>query len=179
MKVVLLWLVLPLVPLATWLGVRSELGPTPAPSIAYVSAQRIATETTEGKAGVARVKTAQQQHAADVRAKQGAYEAARKALAAATAATRDQLQAAEREQRVELERAVGRAQADMQEVQRDVNNELLKRVRGVVGDVVKDRGIQVVLNYESAVVWAGPTLDISDAVIARMNAAPAPAPAAR
>ena len=38
---------------------------------------------------------------------------------------------------------------------------------------MKDRQIQVVLNSEQSIIWAAPSLDLSDAVIARMNAAPA------
>jgi Skp family chaperone for outer membrane proteins len=50
---------------------------------------------------------------------------------------------------------------------------VLVRVRSVVGEVVKGRHIQLVLNLENAVVWAAPSLDLTDAVIERMNASPA------
>ena len=169
------WFVVPVVAVLTWLSV-SPRAAAPAATMAYVSAQRISSETPEGKASVAKVQEMQRDRTADVRAKQDAFAAAAKELAAATPENRARLQAALQQRRTEFDQSVARAQADVQALQRQVSADLLAKVRGVVGEVVKGRDIQVVLNLDTAIVWAAPSLDLTDAVIARMKAAPAATP---
>lgn len=176
MRAVLAFLALPVVPvLAFSLLPQRE---SPAPSIAFVSAQRISAETVEGKAGVARVQALQRERTADLRTKQQALEETRRELARTTidAAERVKLQAQEQSQRTELERAAARAQLDLQALQRDINQELRGKVVGVLEEVAKEKRVQVVLNAETAVVWAAPELDLTAEVIARMSAAPAAPP---
>ena len=168
-----IWLGIPVIAVVTSLGAVPQRAAPPADKVAYVSAQRISAESAEGKAGVARVQALQKERGADVREKQQALETTRSQLALAQPDGRARLQALEQQQRTEFERAVARAQADIQGLQRQVSADVLTRVRGVVGEVVKGRDIQVVLNLETAVVWAAPSLDLTDAVIARMNASPA------
>lgn len=171
MKTTLAWLAIPVLPAVTWLGMTPQQRPaTPAVTVAYVSAQRISNETAEGRAGLARVQALQRERSDDVRLKQQALEGTRRQLPLAQADAKPRLQAQEQQQRSELERAVSRGQADIQALQRQVSADLLTRVKGVIGEVVKGRGIQVVLNLETAVVWGAPSLDLTDAVIARMNA---------
>ena len=172
MKAAFVWFVVPVVLVMTWLSVIPRAA-APAGTIAYVSAQRIAAETPEGRANLARVQALQRERTADVRAKQEAFAAAAKELEAAQPDNRARLQTALQQRRTEFEQAVGRAQADVQALQRQVNADLLARVRGVVLEVVKGRDIQVVLNLDTAIVWAAPSLDLTDPVIARMNATPA------
>lgn len=172
MKTALVWCVIPLVPVATWLGFAQQRQ-SPAGAIAYVSAQRITNETTEGKAGVARVQALQRELGDDVRLKQQALETTRSQLPMAQADARPRLQAQEQQQRSDLERAAIRAQADLQALQRQVSADALIRVKNVVSEIVKGGDIKVVLNLETAVIWAAPSLDLTDAVIARMNASPA------
>ena len=170
------WLAVPVLPLLAWVGLNQQRPAPAAGPLAYVSAQRISAETTEGKAGLARVQALQRERTADVRTKQQALETTRRQLTTAQADARTRLQTQEQQQRSELELAIARAQADIQSTQRQVSADLLAKVRTVVGEVVKGRDTQVVLNLETAVVWAAPRLDLTDAVIAHMNATPAPAP---
>jgi Skp family chaperone for outer membrane proteins len=143
--------------------------------VATVSAQRIALESTVGKASRARVQALQQERADDVRTKQQALEAIRRQLAqAGDASQRPSLQAQEQTQRAELERAAVKAQMDVQALDRQINAELLGKVRQAVGDVIKGRNIQVVLNADSAVIWAAPDLDLTADVIQRLNSPAAP-----
>lgn len=163
-------------PAVAWLGLAPQRQAMPAGAIAYISAQRISNETAEGKAGVAKVQELQRERGEEVRKLQQALEATRAQIRLAQADSRPRLQAQEQQQRSELERAVVRAQADIQALQRQVSSDVLARVRGVVGETVKGRDIKVVLNLETSVVWADPSLDVTDAVIARMNASPGAAP---
>lgn len=166
------WFAVPVVAVLTWLSV-SPRAATPAATMGYVSAQRISAETAEGRAGVARVQAMQRERGADVQAKQNAFAASANELGAATPENRPRLQGVLQQRRSEFEQATIRAQADVQAVQRQVSADMLARVRSVVGEVVKGREIQVVLNLDTAVVWAAPNLDLTSAVIAKMNASPA------
>jgi len=142
--------------------------------IAYVSAQRIMAEFPEARADVARLQAMQQQKATALRAQQQALESTRQQLAnAADGAARVQLQQQEQQQRTDLERATAQAQADLQTLQRQINTDLQAKVKVVVEDLVKAQNIQLVLNGDSAVIWAASSTDLTPAVIERLNAKPA------
>ena len=144
-----------------------------APRIAFVSAQRILAESSHGKADVARMQALQQQKTTEIRTKQQALEATRQQLAqAADSGARDRLQQQEQQQRTDLERAAAQAQSEIQALQRQVQNDLQTRVRPVVEDAAKSENVQIVLNGDTAVVWAAPGLDLTKVVIDRLDAKP-------
>jgi Skp family chaperone for outer membrane proteins len=178
MKTGLIWLALPVLTVVTWLGLNAQ-GKAAAPAaVAYVSTQRIGKETAQGKATLARVQAAQQAHNTAIKARQDALEVTRRQLGGTAAAeSRARLQALGQQQTLELQSTLVKAQTEQQELAREANAELLKKVQSAVADVVKDRQIQVVLNSETAVIWASPSVDLTDAVIARMNASPQAPPA--
>jgi len=146
----------------------------PPSSIGYVSAQRILAEATEAKAEVARVQAFQQQKTTELRAKQQALEATRVQLAAATdPALRVKLQQQDMQQRAELERANAQAQVDIQNAQRQMLADVQSRVKNAVDDLARAQNLQVVVNADAALIWAAPGLDLTPAVIERMNRTPA------
>jgi Skp family chaperone for outer membrane proteins len=150
----------------------------PSLSIAYVNAQRVFAETTEGKAQLARVQVLQQQRANELRARQQTLEGLRKQMAEATEnAARVRLQQQESQQRSDLERTTLQAQQEVQNLQRQVATEFQNRLRGVLDELVKGQGLQVVLNGEQAVLWSAPGSDLTNAVIERFNSQTAAAPA--
>jgi Skp family chaperone for outer membrane proteins len=67
----------------------------------------------------------------------------------------------------------------MQNLQRQVQTDFQERVRGVLAEMVKGQNIQMVLNGDAAVVWSAPGMDLTSAVIERLNGQPAAAPAKR
>jgi Skp family chaperone for outer membrane proteins len=142
-------------------------------TIGYVSATRILTESVDAKAEVARLQGIQQQKANDLRGKQLALETTRQQLAqGGDAASRTQLLQQEQTQRLEFERANQQVQADLQTEQRQFNTNLQNKVKAAVADVVKTQSnIQLVLNGDNSVVWAAPGMDLTTAVVERMNAA--------
>ncbi len=149
---------------------RAVTAPGP---VAYVSSQRISNETADGKAGVARLQTLQRERAADVRTRQQALETTRQQMTLAKDdAARVRLRAEEQQQRTELERAAAQSQADFLSLQRQVSAEVATKVKAAVQEVVKGTEVHLVLNGESSVVWAAPGLDLTSAVIERMNAQP-------
>jgi Skp family chaperone for outer membrane proteins len=148
--------------------------------VAYVSGQRVARESNEGKAGTTRLQAIQQEKAADIRAKQQALEAVRQELGrAADAGTRTKLEQEEAQRRGEFERAVAQAQLDIQNSQRQISNDLLTRIRPILEDLVAGTDVQVVLQADGPILWAAPGLDLTPVVIERLNALPAPKATAR
>jgi Skp family chaperone for outer membrane proteins len=139
----------------------------------------VSAESAPGKAGAARIQAVQQARTADLRTRQQAIEALRKQLAAATTAEeRSRLSAQESAQRFEFERVGAQAQLELQNLQREVANELRPKLSAVLGELLKGTKVEAVLNLEVAVFWSTPALDITNAVIERLNAAAAAAPAA-
>lgn len=150
----------------------------PTLPVGYVSGQRIFAESSEGKAQLAKLQAQQKQRTGELRTRQQALEGLRKQWSqAADNATRLQLQQQELQQRTELERATTQAQTDMQNLQRQVQTEFQGRVRGVLAELVKGQGYQMVLNGDVAVVWSAPGIDLTNAVIERLNRQPAAASA--
>jgi Skp family chaperone for outer membrane proteins len=139
-------------------------------AVAFVSASRILSESTAGKAEATKMQTLQQQKTAELRAKQQTLEATRQQLATtADAGQRLELQQKEIQQRTDLERSTQQAQVDFQTLQREVNTELQRRVRAVLDDLMKTQSYQLVINSDLTTMWASPDLDLTTAVIGRMN----------
>jgi Skp family chaperone for outer membrane proteins len=170
MKIGPVWLAMTALPVLA-VGVAQQRPVSPGGPIALVSTQRISNETSDGKAGIARLQAAQRDRAADVRTKQQALETTRQQITlAADDAARVRLRADEQRLRTELERAVAQSQTDLQTMQRQVSAEVTTKVKAALDEVVKGTGVQVVLNNETAVVWSAPGLDLTSQVIEKMNA---------
>jgi Skp family chaperone for outer membrane proteins len=152
----------------------------PPLAIRYISAQRIVKESADGKAGAARMQTLQQQKSGELRTKQQALEATRQQLAQATDnQARTQLQQQEQQQRLDFERSSTQAQADIQAAQRQFDVEIMGKLKLVLDDLAKNQDLQLVVNADTSVLWSAPGLDVTTAVIDRLNAKPAtPAPTA-
>jgi len=145
---------------------------TPA-AVAFVSASRVLTDTVPGRGEASRLQTMQQQRARDLMAKQQALDATRQELSKSTDTTaRFELQQKETQQRTELERATQQAQIDYQNLQRQINIELQQQLKAVLDDLMKTQNYQLVLNSDSALLWSVPDLDLTPAVVAKMNGQP-------
>jgi Skp family chaperone for outer membrane proteins len=147
-----------------------------AMSVGYVSSQRISAETTDGKAGVAKVVGLRRQRAAEVKKLQALLNDTTSQLAIASAEAAPALRQQEQRQRADLQRLAVQSQADVQRMERQQSAELMTKVRAVLDGLAKERRLQVILNSESAVVWGEPSLDLTSVVVERMNARAAPAP---
>lgn len=148
--------------------------PVPAASpVGYVTPSRIFAETTEGKAGVARVQALQQQRQGELRTKQQALEATRQKMAkAGDPIVRLELQQQEQQQTSDLERSVLQSQNDVVALRRQVEADVQAKVKKALDELVKGRNVGVVLNADTSIVWASPSVDFTDAVIQRLNATP-------
>ena len=177
MKTVPLCLAIAVAP-ALAAGAFQQRPAPPSGPVAYVVSQRLSNETTEGKAGMARIQALQRERTADARTRQEALQATRRQIdATQDSAERTRLQAQEQQQRTDLEKAVTQSQVDLQNLQRQISNALGVKVKAAIEDLVRGTGVQVVLSADTTVVWAAQGLDLTSPVIERLNAqAAAPAP---
>ena len=65
-------------------------------------------------------------------------------------------------------------QTDIQTLQRQMQAEIQTRVRAAADQVGREQNLQLILNGDTAVVWAAPGLDVTAAVIDRVNATVTP-----
>ncbi len=143
----------------------------PVALIGVVSSQRVSTETVEGKAGIAKVQTLQQQKGTELRAQAQVLEATRQRLVnTKDLGEREALQREEQTQRAALDKATLQAQADLQSMQRQVSLDLTAKVKSVLEEILKGTKIQMVIQTESGVLWAMPASDLTGAVIEKLNA---------
>jgi Skp family chaperone for outer membrane proteins len=113
-----------------------------------VSANRLATESTEGKAVNQRLQQLAQRMSADINSRE-----------------KDGKTTAE-----ELQKLRQQSQADFQNAQRQAQTELRTKLNPVITEIAQERKADLVLNSDAAVVWAATKFDITNEVIAKMNA---------
>jgi Skp family chaperone for outer membrane proteins len=142
----------------------------PNAQVAFVSSQRISSQSAAGRAAALRLQLLQQEKAADVRQRQQALEAVRAKLAGADQSSLMPLLVQEQAVRTELERAVQQAQADLQKLQREITADIQIRVRAALDEILKGAAVQIVLQSENAIVWGVPSLDLTTLVIEKMDA---------
>ena len=118
-----------------------------------------------------RLEEVRRQGTADLQSRQNAIEDTRQKLAeAAPGSEREGLLRQMQQQQVELARTSQQAQSDFQNLQRQIAAELQPQVRSALDDLLKGTTVQIVLQRETAVVWATADADLTAAVIARMDA---------
>src|SRR5262245_26858961 len=108
--------------------------PVKTPSaVAFVSTARVLAESTIGRASASRMQTTQTQRTADLRTKQQALESTRQQIAAsADGPARQALLQKEIQERTDFERSTAQFQVDLQSLQREINADLLRRVKAAL-----------------------------------------------
>jgi len=147
--------------------------------IGYISMQKIVTEANDAKVGTAKLEAMRIEKAREVAAKQKAVDAAHLAVVQAGGifqrSRRATLQADESRQRAELQRLAEQAQADLQNLQRQLQTDLRTKINMILERLVRQRGLEFVLNQDSAIVLAPAGADLTMEVLATLNAASASA----
>jgi Skp family chaperone for outer membrane proteins len=150
--------------------------------IAYVSVQKLATESNEAKVASAKLETMRMEKAREVEARQKAVDAAQLAVVQAGGifqrSRRATLVAEENRQRAELQRVAQQAQADLQNLQRQLQSELRVKINAVLERFVRQRNLEIVLNQDTTIVWAPPGADLTMEVLSALNAASPSPPSA-
>jgi len=165
--------------------------PAPFPEgakIGLVNLQAIAQQSAEGKAAAAKIQALATKKQADLAAKQKALTDSQTKLAQGGAllsdAARDQLQKDIDRMTVENQRAEQDAQAELNELQMDLQNDFQRKLIPVLDQLRKDKGLHVLLSAQDAgAIAIEPGIDLTAEAVKRFDAAtqaaaPAAAPAA-
>jgi Skp family chaperone for outer membrane proteins len=159
--------------------------PAPFPQgakVAYINPPLIFQQSTEGKAAVARVQAVVQKKQTEGAAKAKQLQDNQAKLQSSGSvmneAARTQLEKEIERQQREGERFQQDAQAEINEIQQEVNNEFMKKVQPIIDQIAVEKGLHFVFNApEAGLAWAAPGLDISADVIKKLDSTAKPATA--
>lgn len=154
--------------------------------VAYVNLQAIAQLSADGKTAATRVQQLAQKKQTEVADKTKGLQAAQQKLQTGGTVMSDQARAQlekdiERQTR-ELERFQQDAQAELNDLQQEVQNEFQRKVYPVLQQLATEKGLHLLLNVPNeTVVWGADGLDLTleavknlDAATAKPAAAPRP-----
>lgn len=149
--------------------------------VAYINIQRIANESSEGKAATAKVQALVQKKQAETNEKNKQIQADQMKLQSGgsvmSESARAELEKKIERQNVELQRMTQDAQQEVQELQQDLQSEFQRKLMPIVERVAQEKGIHMLFSAaDSGVVWADGGLDITSDVIKRFDAPAATAP---
>jgi len=147
---------------------------------AFVNIQRIANESAEGKAATTRVAALNQQKVNELNEKNKQLQAAQQKLdqggSVLNANAVAQLQKDIERQQVDIQRFTEDAQQDVQNLQAQLQDDFQRKLTPIVQQVAIDRGLHMLFSVaDSGLVWGDPSLDLTDEIILKFDAAP-PAP---
>jgi Skp family chaperone for outer membrane proteins len=144
-----------------------------SPSIGYINIQQIAAQTPDAKAAAGKVESLRRERASQLAEKQKEIEDVHAQWANAgsvfKSAERQQLQQKEDRLRADFQTLSRQAQTDIQSLERQIQSEERAKISAIVDDIAKRRGLDIVLNQDTAVIWAPPGGDLTAEVISRMN----------
>jgi outer membrane protein len=159
--------------------------PRPFPEgskFAVVNIQRVASESTEGKASTAKVQALHQQKSSQLAEMNKKLQADQQKLqqqqSVMNEQSRGQLERDIERQQKEVQRFSQDAQEDVQNLQGDLQEAFQRKLLPIIQQVVQERGLQILFSAADAgIVWAEPGLDLTNDVIKRFDAAPGTATA--
>jgi outer membrane protein len=141
--------------------------------IAYVSIQRIAAQTKIGQASAKRLDAVRQEKSKALAEKQQKVDSLRLQVAQNGGvfyrSKREELEKQEQKERAELDRLKETAQSEMQAITREIQAAFQSDLKTVLVELAQERDADVVLNMDTAVVWARPGFDLTDEAIKRVD----------
>jgi outer membrane protein len=150
--------------------------------VAFINIQAIASQSTEGKTSSTKVKALQDKKLAELNAKNKALETAQGKVNQ-TVLSDDARAAAQKEVdrlNVEIQRFQQDADAELQELQQQLQLEFQKKLIPVVQQLVAEKGLQILLSQADAgIIWADSGVDLTAEVIKRFDAAAGAKPPSR
>ena len=158
--------------------------PAPFPAgakIAFINPQRIFQESTDGKAALTRVQTLTQKKQTENTTRQKTLADNQQKLQASGSvmsdAARGQLEKEIEKQQLDLQRFQQDAQAEIQELQNEVQSDFARKVQPLIDALAKEKGLQLVFNVADAgFAWVDPGLDLTTEIIKKLDAGKAAAP---
>jgi Skp family chaperone for outer membrane proteins len=155
--------------------------------VGFVNLQAIAQLTADGKAAATRVNALAQKKQTEGAEKTKALQANQQKLQTGggvmSDAARGQLEREIERQTVDGQRFEQDAQAELNELQQELQKEFQAKLLPVLEAISKEKGLQVLFSAADAgVIWVEPGIDLTMEAVKRMDAMPkapaAPAPAA-
>lgn len=166
---------------AAVLAVQSRPAPPPTSPIAFLSIQKLLTESTPAKTASQQLDALRKSKQDEVNAKKKALDETKLALANAggifSGSRRAELQTIEQRQETELKQATEEAQKAIIDLQRQLQTELRDDISRVIADIARERPVQYVLNADTSLVWARGATDLTPDVLERLDAMTAKAAA--
>lgn len=152
--------------------------------IAFINPQRVFQESVEGKAAVGRVNAliAKKQKENDDRAKllSGNQQKLQTSGSVMSDSARGQLEKEIEKQTVDAQRFQQDAQAEINELQTEMQNEFIKKVSPVIQVIATEKGLQMVFNaVDAGLAWVDPNLDLTLDVIRQLDGGSKPAAGAK
>lgn len=160
--------------------------PMPFPQgakIGLVNLQQVASASADGKVATGKVNALVQKKQADLAAKQKLLQDSQAKLeqsgALMSESARTQLQKDIERQTVDVQRAQQDAQAEVTELQNELQGEFQKKLFPILQQLSAEKELHVLLSAADAgVIWAEPGIDLTMEAIKRLDALAAPKPAA-
>lgn len=150
----------------------------------FVNLQAIAQMTAEGKAAAAKVNALAQKKQTEGADKAKALQANQTKLQTSGTVMSDtaraQLEKEIERQTVDGQRFEQDAQAELNELQQQLQQDFQAKLLPILVDLSKEKGLQVLFSAgDAGVIWIEPGIDLTLEAVKRMDAAPAKAPAAK
>ena len=138
--------------------------------------------SADGKAAVARVNALiqkkQTENGDKAKLLQGNQQKLQTSGSVMNETARVQLEKEIEKQTKDAERFQQDAQAEINELQQEVQNEFVKKLSPIIEQIAVEKGLQIVFNLaEAGVAWATPGLDLTGEVIKKLDAVAKPATA--
>ena len=161
----------------------AQTAPSGATKIGVLEVQRIVAESAVGKESLARVQKVQAAKQEELTKRQNDLRDLEKKIQdqnkSLSEEALDKLQKDYQAKALEFKRAQDDAQRELEELQRKELGELEKKVMPVIDTVAKEMGYQLVFNkFQSGLLFADTSTDLTDAVITKFNSQIATAPKA-
>jgi Skp family chaperone for outer membrane proteins len=152
--------------------------PAPFPAgakIAFFNPQAVFQASADGRAAVARVNALiqkkQTENSDKAKLLQGNQQKLQTSGSVMNETARVQLEKEIEKQTKDAERFQQDAQAEINELQTEVQNEFVKKLSPIVEQLAVEKGLHLVFNAsESGIAWAAPGLDLTADVIKKLDA---------
>jgi outer membrane protein len=159
--------------------------PAPFPAgakIAFFNPQAVFQNSADGRAAVARVNALiekkQKENSDKAKLLQGNQQKLQTSGSVMNEAARVQLEKEIEKQTKDAERFQQDAQAEINELQQEVQNDFVKKLSPIIEQIAVEKGLHIVLNFtEAGLAWATPGLDLTGDVVKKLDALAKPATA--
>ena len=157
--------------------------PAPFPQgakVAFFNPQVVFQSSADGRAAVTRVNALiqkkQTENADKAKLLQGNQQKLQTSGSVMNEAARVQLEKEIEKQTKDAERFQQDAQAEINELQQEVQNDFVKKLSPIIEQIATEKGLHIVFNaVESGIAWASPGLDLTSEVVKKLDAVAKPA----